>query len=220
LVRALTQETFDALVLGGDLPAVGSADVLRRVRGELQSSLPILFISVGEGEVDVVAPLRGGADDCMRRPVRRLELLARLEAITRRATFEARPSPVIALGPLRVDCETRTARLDGCPIQLTGKDFDLGVLFLRNIGRLLSRNWLRETVWGSKFALGSRTLDTHVYRVRHRLRLLPAHGWRLAAVYGHGYRLQHVEVRAEFAAREYSALSEGRASTPSGNRYN
>jgi two-component system, OmpR family, response regulator RegX3 len=196
LVQALTQETFDALVLGGSPPGLGSAEVLKRVRGDLQSSLPILVIGVGETEDDVVTPLQDGADDCMRRPVRRLELLARLEAIARRGILKPGRAQVIELGPLRIDCRTRTVRFDERPIELTAKDFDLSVLFLRNVGQLLSRNWLCETVWGPKAVIGSRTLDTHVYRIRHRLRLTPGHGWRLAAVYGHGYRLQHTEISA------------------------
>jgi len=79
-------------------------------------------------------------------------------------------------------------------LELTAKDFDLAVLFLRNVGRLLSRRHIRERVWGVSQELNSRTLDTHVSRVRSKLRLLPAHGWRLAAVYGHGYRLEQLKL--------------------------
>jgi DNA-binding response OmpR family regulator len=108
----------------------------------------------------------------------------------------SQPQEVIDLGPLRVDCQTRTACFDDRPVHLTAKDFDLSVLFLRNIGRLLSRGRIREAVWGSNVAIASRSLDTHVCRIRNRLRLTPRHGWRLGAVYGYGYCLRHGTVSA------------------------
>jgi DNA-binding response OmpR family regulator len=160
------------------------------VRRDLQSSLPVLFVTDGDGEADIVMALNQGADDCMVKPVRRMELLARLEALTRRGAVEAQPPDVIDLGSLRIDCQTRIARLDDRPVHLTAKDFDLCVLFLRNIGRLLSRGRIREAVWGHKAAISSRTIDTHVCRIRNRLRLTPHNGWRLTALYGYGYCLK------------------------------
>jgi DNA-binding response OmpR family regulator len=94
----------------------------------------------------------------------------------------------------RVNGEARQLLRDDEVLELTAKDFDLAVLFLRNVGRLLSRRHIRERVWGVSQELNSRTLDTHVSRVRSKLRLLPAHGWRLSAVYGHGYRLEQLKL--------------------------
>jgi DNA-binding response OmpR family regulator len=190
LVRALAQESFDALILG-NLPDMSGVGVLKRVRRDLQSSLPVLFVTAGDGESDIVTALNQGADDCMVKPVRRMEFLARLEAIARRGIREPRPPQAIDLGSLRIDCQTRSAWLDDKPVHLTAKDFDLSVLFLQNIGRLLSRGRIREAVWGPR-SVSSRTLDTHVCRIRNRLRLMPHDGWRLTAVYGHGYCLRQV----------------------------
>ncbi len=192
LLCALREQTFDALVLDWTLPEMTGVDVLKHVRGTLQSSVPILFVSGRNGEPDIVAALKQGADDYMVKPLRRMELLARLEAIARRGKPEPRQPGVIEMGALRVNCQTRCAQRDGAPVDLSVKDFDLLVLFLRNVGRLLSRAEIREAVWGSRAAFSSRTLDTHVSRIRDRLGLAPSHGWRLAAVYGYGYRLQHV----------------------------
>jgi DNA-binding response OmpR family regulator len=75
-------------------------------------------------------------------------------------------------------------------IELTAKDFDLAAMFLRNIGRLLSRQRIHEAVWGSNGAVTSRTIDTHVSRIRNKLGLIPSNGWQLKGVYGHGYRLE------------------------------
>ena len=217
LVHALRHETFDVLVLDGDLPDASGAGLLRHVRSELQSSLPILFFTAQESEDDVVTALRQGADDCMNKPLRRMELLARLEAITRRGGLERVQPEVIDLGSLRVDCRMRTAQLDDQLVNLTAKDFDLSVLFLRNIGRLLSRRWLSEAVWGHRAAVASRTLDTHVSRIRHRLRLTPHNGWRLTAVYGHGYRLQYAEMPA--GRGNGHAATDRPGSRPAGNSY-
>jgi len=190
LVRALRQESFDVLILDGNLPDMSGVGVLKQVRRDLQSSLPVLFVTSRDGESEIVTALRQGADDCMVKPVRRMELLARLEAITRRKTLEPLPPDVIEVGPLRIDCQTRSVRLDDRSIHLTAKDFDLCVLLLRNVGRLLPRSQIREAVWGPKAVISSRTLDTHVCRVRQRAKLWPDRGWRLRAVYGHGYCLQ------------------------------
>lgn len=91
-----------------------------------------------------------------------------------------------------VDGVSRTLMRDGRSVDLTDKDFDLSVLFLRNVGQLLSRGHICERVWGHRAVVSSRTLDTHVGRVRHKLGFMPENGWRLAAKYGYGYRLQQL----------------------------
>jgi DNA-binding response OmpR family regulator len=196
LICALREESFDALVLDWNLPDINGVDVLEHVRGTLRSAVPVLFVSARNGELDIVTALKHGADDYMVKPLHRMELLARLEAIARRGRSEARQPEVIDKGALLVNCQARSAQRDGVPVNLSTKDFDLLVLFLCNVGRLLSRAEIGEAVWGSKVAFSSRTLDTHVCRIRDRLGLTPSHGWRLAAVYGYGYRLQQVAMPA------------------------
>jgi two-component system, OmpR family, response regulator RegX3 len=200
LVRALRHENFDVLILDTNFSDNRGIGVLKDVRCDLRSSIPVLFVSARNGENDIVTALEQGADDCMVRPVRRMELLARLEAIRRRGMLESQPQEVFDLGPLRVDCQTRTAWFGNAPVHLTVKDFDLCVLFLRNVGRLLSRGRIREAVWGSNVAVASRSLDTHICRIRNRLRLTPRHGWRLSAVYGCGYCLRRCAVSTGNAA--------------------
>jgi DNA-binding response OmpR family regulator len=184
LIRALHRHSFDALLLDWSLPDVSGMEVLRHIRTSGRSCLPILVASAHGREEEMVIALRGGADDYMVKPVRRLELIARLEAVARRGSPSQVPK-LLELGAYRVDFQERAVRL-------TPKDFDLSVLFLRNVGRLLSRSHLRECVWGTKAPVSARTLDTHVSRIRSRLGFLPEHGWRLAAIYGHGYSLQRL----------------------------
>jgi DNA-binding response OmpR family regulator len=197
LLRALERESFDALVLDWNVPDLSGVEVLKRVRQRLHSSVPVLFVTGRNREDDVVLALREGADDYMIKPVRRLELLARLEALARRGRHGQEQAEVLEVDAFRVDCQTRTVMRHGRQVDLTAKDFDLSVLFLRNIGRLLSRGHIRETVWGPNAVVTSRTLDTHVSRIRNKLGLTPEHGWRLAAVYRYGYRLEHLDAAGQ-----------------------
>jgi two-component system response regulator RegX3 len=210
LLRALRRESFDALVLEWSVPDMSGIRVLQQVRGVLQSSVPVLFVSASEREVDIVTALQRGADDYMVKPIRPVELLARLEAIVRRGGSKPEHPKVIDLRALHFNCQTRTAWRDDQPVHLTAKDFDLAVLFARNVGRLLSRAHIRDAVWGPGPVFSSRTLYTHVCHIRDKLGLTPPHGWRLAAVYGHGYRLDEVATSAQYIDRRASALSGSR----------
>jgi two-component system response regulator RegX3 len=202
LVRALTHESFDAVLLDWNLPDISGLEVLKHIRSGWQASLPVLLVTAHGREEDVVTALRQGADDCMVKPARRMELIARLEAITRRGRSLFKQPDILDLGSIKVDCQTRVVLRDNRKLDLTAKDFDLSALFLRNVGRLLSRTHIRGTVWGPSAAVASRTLDTHVSRVRHRLGLTPENGWRLAAMYRYGYRLEQLAVPTQHAPEQ------------------
>jgi DNA-binding response OmpR family regulator len=152
-----------------------------------------MFSTARVREEDVVRALHEGADGYVTKPVRRQELLARLESLAQRRREPQPQTGVIEIDVFRIDLEMRTILRNGVPLEVTAKDFDLSVLFLRNVGRLLSRGHLRETVWMLNHPVSSRTLDTHVSRVRSKLHFVPEHGWRLVAVYGYGYRLDRVD---------------------------
>jgi DNA-binding response OmpR family regulator len=194
LLAALERETFDALLLDWNLPEMSGIEVLRHVRERLRSRVPILFVTARDEERDVVSALTAGADDFLLKPIRRLELLARLEAATRRFGGSPFTGRVFEVGPFRVDGEMRTIMRDSLPHRLTAKDFDLAAVLLRNVGKLLSRRYLLEMVWGARAPRFSRSLDTHLSRVRNTLKLTPAHGWRLTAMYGYGYRLDQLPI--------------------------
>src|SRR5262249_2173457 len=119
----------------------------------------------------------------------------------------------IEAGSIRVDYQTRTVVRDGRPLKLTPKDFELSALFLRNIGRVLPRGYLLDSVWGPRAAtIVSRTLDTHIARLRRGVGLTRENGWRLTAVYARGYRLDrlHGASGSLFAvdASSYRAVAE------------
>jgi two-component system, OmpR family, response regulator RegX3 len=196
---------FDALILDWNLPDLSGIAVLRHVRQSSHPNIPVLFSTARAPEEDVVAALRAGADDYVVKPLRCNEFLARLNAIMPRKRH-AQPEPAIVnLGHLCFDRAGRRLLRDGVPVQLSGKDFDLAALFLSNIGRLLSRAQIIEAVWRKADVMGSRTIDTHVSRVRTKLGLSAENGWHFGAIYGLGYRLERVTVHDRPAQRAHPA---------------
>ncbi|MBE0623046.1 MAG: response regulator transcription factor [Burkholderiales bacterium] len=197
LVRAVQRETFDLFLLDWGVPGMSGAEVLTWIRSNVAEPVPVLFVTARQREEDIVHALTNGADDYMIKPLGKLELLARVDALGRRA----RPSPpadeaVLEYGRLSVDCRNRQVKLDGEEVAMTQKDYELALFLLRNIGRLLSRGYILEAVWGQAAEINTRTVDTHVSRIRGKLQLTPENGWRLSAVYQHGYRLEQLAADA------------------------
>ncbi len=197
LVREAQRETFDLFLLDWEVPGMSGADVLVWIRANIPEPVPVLFVTARQREEDIVHALSSGADDYMVKPLGKLELLARIEALARRSRASStQAEDVIEFGRLRVDCHARQVQLDGQEVAMTQKDFELTVFLLRNLGRLLSRGHILEAVWGQSAEINTRTVDTHVSRIRGKLQLTPENGWRLSAVYQHGYRLERVAAAA------------------------
>jgi DNA-binding response OmpR family regulator len=191
LLAALQAGSFDLLLLDWMLPGLSGEQVLASVRERFGLELPVIVVTARDGESDVVHALRNGADDFVVKPPKALELLARMEALTRRA--RSNRSLAIRVGPYEIDPERRSVTMDGKPVALTQKEFDLAVYLFQNSGRLLSRVKLLEQVWGVSADLDTRTVDTHVSRVRRKLQLDESAGWKLMPVYGFGYRLDPIK---------------------------
>lgn len=190
--RACGRESFDAYLIDWMLPDGNGYEVLQWLRRDRGESMPIVFATSRDAEEDIVAALAGGADDYLVKPVRRLELLARLDAVCRR--HQPAPSAeVLDFPPYRFEFSTHRVLRHGQPVpELTDKEFQLAAFLFRNLGRLLSRGHLLEAVWGLKASIPTRTLDTHISRVRRKLELHPANGFRLIPAYSFGYRLERV----------------------------
>lgn len=191
LLRALRRESFDLLVVDWQLPDLDGIEVVRRVREQGQAQLPILFLTSRGDERDVVEGLGAGADDYMVKPIRVLELTARLRALLRRS-HPAEAAEVLECGGYRLELRQRRISFEGVPIELTQREFDLARCLFAQPGRLLSRGHLFSAVWGLQADIPSRTLDTHISTLRSKLHLRPERGFRLGAVYGQGYRLEAV----------------------------
>jgi DNA-binding response OmpR family regulator len=190
MLAQLRKDSVDMLILDWQIGDLGGADILRRAREKLSATTPMMFITNSSGEDDIVAGISAGADDYMIKPLRRGELVARVQALLRRAYPSQNGAEQLQFGPYIF--ETRPGRLsmDGAVIEVTHKEFYLALLFFRNIGRPLSRAYIHEAVWIRETAVPSRTMDTHVSRVRNKLQLRPENGFRLVPVYSYGYRLE------------------------------
>jgi two-component system, OmpR family, response regulator RegX3 len=198
LVRQVARHEFDLLILDWMVPGRTGLDVLKWVRSNHDWRIPVLFMTQRNAENDIVEALQHGADDYMVKPVRRRELLARLDALGRRAaTLEDPQREVIEFGPFRIDRNTRRLFVDGEDAGLTQKEFDLAVYLFNSIGRVISRNNLLESVWGTSPNVNTRTVDTHVSRIRAKLGFGKMPEWRLTAVYQHGYRLEFLKSNGE-----------------------
>jgi two-component system response regulator RegX3 len=197
--RVMTRDSFDLLILDWELakddPLNGEM-VLTWVRANVRDNVPVLFATARVSEQDIVTALKSGADDYLVKPLRKHELLARVEALGRRARPQPRTTEAIKIGEFEIDLDRRSVLRSRQPVELTQKDFDLAVFLFRNVGNLVSRGHILESVWGRSPDLNTRTVDTHVSRLRAKLGLVPENGWRLTAVYQHGYRLETVAAEA------------------------
>jgi DNA-binding response OmpR family regulator len=201
LLRALRREGFDLLLIDWSMPDFSGLEVLRWARVQLKERVPVLFITETRNEADVIEGLAAGADDFMVKPVRTDELGARINALLRRSYHRQQEADLV-FGRYRLEPATRRALIGDAVVALKQKEFDLALFLFQNLGRLLSREHLLQAVWGVAAEVTSRSLDTHASRVRTKLALTPHNGFRLAAVYGVGYRLEAVSAPASTAATE------------------
>jgi len=190
MLAHLRKDSFDMLILDWQVADLNGAEVVRRAKEKMAAATPMMFLTNSSAEDDIVAGIAAGADDYMIKPLRRGELVARVQALLRRAYPTQNGAEQLQFGPYIF--ETRPGRLlmDGVVIEVTHKEFYLALLFFRNIGRPLSRAYIHEAVWIRETAVPSRTMDTHVSRVRNKLQLKPENGFRLVPVYSYGYRLE------------------------------
>ncbi|MEM4987380.1 response regulator transcription factor [Collimonas sp. H4R21] len=188
----LDKERYDMLILDWQVPDLSGLEVLRWVRNKLSVTLPVLFVTSRSGEDDIVEALDAGADDYMVNPIRPGELTARVQAMLRRAYPAQGISRNMVFGDYAFEMRSGLLTLAGKPIDATQKEFELALFFFNNIDCLLSRAQILEVVWSRDINTPSRTIDTHVSRIRSKLQLRPENGYRLHSVYGGGYRLERV----------------------------
>lgn len=177
-----TTGDFDLLVLDIGLPGLDGFEVLRRLRAA-GSELPVIILTARDSVTDTVAGLEGGADDYMAKPFRFEELLARIR-LRLREDRAAAPT-VLRAGDLSLDLHSRRLTVNGREVDLSAREFALAETFLRNPGRVLTREQLLSRVWGYDFDPGSNVVDVYVGYLRRKLG-----GGYLVTVRGMGYRLE------------------------------
>ncbi len=191
-IRAIERDRFDIAVLDWMLPGTNGEEVLRWIR-KRDPRMPVLFATARDEEEEIVHILGLGADDYVVKPLRRREFVARVESLGRRLGAVQETLQPFEVGPYRVDPAKRSVALAGQAVKMTPRMIAVAILLFRKRGELVSRAELYENAWGRRDQPDTRTVDTHVSRLRTALELDGRHGWRLSSVYQHGYRLEEVD---------------------------
>jgi DNA-binding response OmpR family regulator len=188
--EAIVLEDFDLVILDWHLPDTSGIEILDWLRGEKASIIPVIFITSRDSEASVVEALEHGADDYMVKPVNKSITLARIKALQRRSKTNTEQNLKIeSYEPFSINQAEQKISIHGEPVKLTTKEFELAAYLFRNAGCLISRDFLLQEIWGTRGDLNTRTVDTHVSRIRSKLGINPSAGWQLSSIYQRGYRL-------------------------------
>jgi len=179
----------DLVLLDVMLPDGSGIELCQRMRA--MAAVPIIMVSARDSEIDVVLGLELGAADYVAKPFRLRELVARMRAVLRRGTAPPAPShEVLQGGPIRLDVARREVTVNGRLVELSRKEFDLLALVMSHSGQVITREWCIDRIWWDQDLADTRTLDTHVKRIRRKIEPDPAHPRHLVTVRGVGFRFE------------------------------
>jgi len=188
-IAAFDRAGADLVLLDLMLPGLPGTEVCRELRN--RSSVPIIMLTAKDSEIDIVVGLELGADDYVTKPYSTRELLARIRAVLRRRTEAVDfDEAIIEGGRVRMDVDRHTVEVDGRPVPMPLKEFELLELLMRNAGRVLTRGQLIDRVWGSDYFGDTKTLDVHIKRIRSKIEVQPSEPVQLVTVRGLGYRFE------------------------------
>lgn len=175
----IEKETFDLILLDIMLPGIDGFELMDYIRS---TGVPVIFLTAKNAVSDRVKGLRMGAEDYMIKPFDILELLARVEGVLRR---HGKLQTTLRVEDLEINTTSMQVTRNGEQIALTRKEYELLLLFARNVGVVLSKNTIYERVWGGEYPDNTRTVELHIQRMKRKL------GWdeQIKPVYGMGYRL-------------------------------
>lgn len=193
LIAYMRQASLDLLVVDWQLPGISGPEVVRWVRENSPNLIPIVLATNRVGVQDILEGFEAGADDYVTKPIRVLEMVARVRALLRRSTFGARDADELVVGSFILRKADRSVTLESGTVMLTDREFAFAHCVFSRVGCLLSRQYLVEAVWGGRLSDSSRAVDTLASIVRKKLELRAERGYKLMAVYGVGYRLERCE---------------------------
>ncbi len=168
-LQKILSDGFDLVLLDVMLPHISGFDVCKKVRHE-NNDTPIIFLTAKGEEIDKVIGLESGGDDYLTKPFSLRELLARVKAVLRRTEKQSVNTSLqaIEIGRLRVDFTTYTASIDGEPVKMTSKEFEILQYLLKHKNATISRDSLLDNVWGYDFQPTARTIDNFILKLRHK----------------------------------------------------
>ena len=178
----------DLVLLDLMMPGMPGTEVCRQLRS--RSNVPIIMVTARDSEIDKVVGLELGADDYVTKPFSHRELVARIRAVLRRGQDTDLLPELIEAGGVRMDVERHEVTVDGEPIKLALKEFELLELLLRNSGRVMTRGQLIDRIWGADYVGDTKTLDVHVKRLRAKIERDPSSPVLLVTVRGLGYKFE------------------------------
>ena len=188
-IAAFDRSGADLVLLDLMLPGLPGTEVCREIR--TRSTVPIIMLTAKDSEIDIVVGLELGADDYITKPYSTRELLARIRAVLRRRIeVEDFDEAILEGGRVRMDVDRHTVEVDGSPVPMPLKEFELLELLMRNPGRVLTRGQLIDRVWGSDYFGDTKTLDVHIKRIRSKIEVHPSEPVQLVTVRGLGYRFE------------------------------
>lgn len=195
-LKSFREGVADLIVLDIGLPDISGQQICKLIRQE--SDVPIIMLSANDSVSDKVICLEYGADDYISKPFENMELIARIRAILRRveknkdeAAASASDSPEITFAGLAIDLTRRSVTMNGVPLNLTPKEFELLVYFSRHPGQTLARDRITEDLWGKNTLYRwSRSLDVHIQNLRQKIEQNPKNPSIIQTVSGIGYRIK------------------------------
>ena len=191
-LEQFSDDGVDLVLLDLMLPGMSGTDVCRKLRAE--SDVPIIMVTARDSEIDKVVGLELGADDYVTKPYSTRELVARIRAVLRRGPevedVEDFDDQILEGGRVRMDVERHTVLVDGQPVAMPLKEFDLLEYLMRNAGRVLTRGQLIDRIWGADYVGDTKTLDVHVKRLRTKIEREPSRPRQLVTVRGLGYKFE------------------------------
>ena len=191
-IALLRSQVVDAALLDWEVPGASGLSVLSWARSNLNRSMPILMLTQRDDEDDVVTALNAGADDYLHKPLRERELLARVAAQARRSRHADAPGQELQVGPYAFDLQSRRLTVQGRPVSLPAREFELAALLFRNPGRILTKDALCQHIWGTVDRKYDASLATYISNLRSALGLRARNGYVVSTVYNYGYRLERV----------------------------
>ena len=183
----------DLILLDLMIPEVSGTEVCRVIRST--SQVPIIMLTAKDSEIDKVVGLELGADDYVTKPYSSRELIARIKAVLRRGITDdgsIQDQDLMEVGPVKLNIGKHQVSVNGSPVSLPLKEFELLEFLMRNSGRVLTRSQLIDRVWGGDYYGDTKTLDVHIKRLRAKIEADPANPVLIQTIRGLGYKLENV----------------------------